>query len=90
MTKNNEEPCAEFARFRRIDAAFRAGDLAALQQAVDDPAIVPNGAMPLATGPERLRRDCVAPILRTPSSSRRTTRLRAAGPEMPRDRPRSA
>jgi len=35
----------------RIDAAFRAGDLAALRAAVDDPDIVPNGPMPLAIGP---------------------------------------
>jgi len=42
---------AEHERFRRIDAAFRAGDLAALRAAVDDPAVVPNGPMPLAIGP---------------------------------------
>jgi ankyrin repeat protein len=41
---------AEVDTFRRIDAAFKAGDLDALQAAVDDPAIVPNGPMPLAIG----------------------------------------
>jgi len=35
----------------KIDAAFRAGDLAALRAAVEDPAQVPNGPMPLAIGP---------------------------------------
>jgi uncharacterized protein len=38
-------------QFRTIDAAFRAGDLAALRAAVDDPAVVPNGPMPLEIGP---------------------------------------
>jgi ankyrin repeat protein len=42
---------AEYDQFLRIDAAFRAGDLAALQAAVDDPTLVPNGVMPLAIGP---------------------------------------
>ena len=41
---------AEHQRIQRIDAAFRAGDLAALRAAVDDPAF-PNGVMPLAIGP---------------------------------------
>jgi ankyrin repeat protein len=43
--------CAEYEQFRKIDAAFRAGDLAALRSAVDDPAQVPNGPMPIAIGP---------------------------------------
>lgn len=42
---------AEYERFQRIDAAFRAGDLEALRAAVDDPEAVPNGAMPLVIGP---------------------------------------
>lgn len=42
---------AEHERFRRIDAAIRAGDLAALRAAVEDPAIVPNGPMPMPVGP---------------------------------------
>lgn len=48
---SDEERCTEHARFQSIDAAFRAGDLAALRAAVDNPDAVPNGAMPLAIGP---------------------------------------
>lgn len=47
---SDEERCAEAAKFRRIDAAFHAGDLEALRAAVDDPAVVPNGQMPLTIG----------------------------------------
>ncbi len=47
----NPERCAEHEKFRKIDAAFRAGELAALHAAVDDPADIPNGPMPLAIGP---------------------------------------
>jgi uncharacterized protein len=50
MTSDDERR-AESERFRRIDAAFRAGDLEALRAAVEDPASVPNGPMPLAIGP---------------------------------------
>lgn len=42
--------CAEHARFLAIDAAFRAGDLVALQAAVDDPAAIPNGPLPAGFG----------------------------------------
>ncbi len=49
--KSDIERCAEHQRFKKIDAAFRAGNLAALRAAVDDPASVPNGPMPLAIGP---------------------------------------
>ena len=49
--KSDFERCAEHEQFRKIDAAFRAGDLAALRAAVNDPDIVPNGPMPLAIGP---------------------------------------
>ncbi len=42
---------AEHEQFRKIDAAFKAGDLGALRAAVDDPAVVPNGPMPLSIGP---------------------------------------
>jgi uncharacterized protein len=45
-----DERCAEAARFQRIDDAFRAGDLEALRAAVDDPAAVPNGLMPIVIG----------------------------------------
>ena len=48
--KSDAERCAEYTKFRKIDAAFRAGDLTALRAAVDDPASVPNGPMPLTIG----------------------------------------
>lgn len=48
---SDEERCADHERFKRIDAAFRAGDLAALRAAVEDPDAVPNGPLPLAIGP---------------------------------------
>ena len=48
--KSNSERCAEYEKFKKIDAAFRVGDLNALQAAVDDPHSVPNGPMPLTIG----------------------------------------
>ena len=48
--KSNLERCAEYEKFKKIDAAFHAGDLAALRAAVDDPACVPNGPMPDTIG----------------------------------------
>jgi hypothetical protein len=47
---SNAERCAEHEKFKKIDAAFRAGDLAALRSAVDDPASVPNGPLPVTIG----------------------------------------
>ena len=44
------ERCTENKQFQKIDNAFRAGDLAALRAAVDDPGNVPNGPMPLTIG----------------------------------------
>ena len=49
--KSDSERCAEHEKIRKINAAFRAGDLVALRASVDDPDIVPNGPMPLAIGP---------------------------------------
>ena len=46
-----EERCAEAKKFKRIDDAFRRGDLEALRAAVDDPAAIPNGRMPATVGP---------------------------------------
>ena len=43
--------CGDAKTIRRIDAAFRAGDLEALLEAVDDPSVVPNRQMPAAIGP---------------------------------------
>jgi uncharacterized protein len=45
-----EERCAEAKKFRRIDGAFRRGDLDALCAAVDDPGAVPNGHLPHGIG----------------------------------------
>jgi len=45
-----EERCAEAKNFRRIDDAFRQGDLEALRAAVDDSAVVPNGRIPGGIG----------------------------------------
>ena len=47
---SHAERCAEYARWKKIDEAFRTGDLDALRAAVDDPAAVPNGPMPLTIG----------------------------------------
>jgi len=49
--KSDAERRAEYERFKRIDDAFRVGDLAALRAAVEDPDSVPNGPMPLAIAP---------------------------------------
>jgi hypothetical protein len=49
--KSDTERCAEYEEFKRIDNAFRVGDLNALRAAVDDPESVPNGPMPLTIGP---------------------------------------
>jgi len=46
----DEERCARAAQFQRINEAFRAGDLAALRAALDDPGIVPNGMLPAGGG----------------------------------------
>jgi ankyrin repeat protein len=48
--KSDAERCEQYRKFKLIDAAFRAGDLALLRAAVDDPASVPNGPMPLEIG----------------------------------------
>ena len=48
--KNANDRCADYERFKRIDAAFRAGDLDALRLAVEDREVVPNGPMPLPIG----------------------------------------
>jgi ankyrin repeat protein len=50
MMKSDAERCAEYRQFKKIDDAFRAGDLAALRAAVDDPTSIPNGPMPLTIG----------------------------------------
>ncbi len=47
---SDKERCAEYEQFKRIDNAFRVGDLVALRAAVDEPDKFPNGPMPLAIG----------------------------------------
>lgn len=49
--KSDAERCKESEAFRKIDAAFRRGDLASLRAAVDDPTSLPNGLMPPTIGP---------------------------------------
>jgi ankyrin repeat protein len=49
-TDADNERCAEYERFKRIDGAFRAGDLAALKAAVEDPSVIPNGHVSNAIG----------------------------------------
>jgi uncharacterized protein len=49
--QSRQERCAEYERFKKIGGAFHAGDLAALRASVDDPGLIPNGAMPLTIGP---------------------------------------
>ena len=47
---SDAERCAEYETFQKIDAAHRVGDLAALRAAMDDPAGVSIGPMPLTIG----------------------------------------
>ena len=47
MKPGDVDRCAGHERFTRLDAAFRAGDMAALRAAADDPSTIPNGLMPL-------------------------------------------
>lgn len=42
--------CAEYRIFKKIDDAFRAGDLAVLRSAVAEPYSIPNGPMPMTIG----------------------------------------
>src|SRR5262245_10425574 len=45
-----KDRCEEYEQFKKIDAAFRSGDLAALRAAVDEADSIPNGSMPLTVG----------------------------------------
>jgi ankyrin repeat protein len=45
-----DERCAEAKTHLQLSEAFRRGDLEALRAAVGDPALVPNGQMPLTIG----------------------------------------
>ena len=75
-----EERCAEAKKLQRIDDAFRNGDLDALRAAVDDPAVIPNGPMPLTIG------SClVHAIYRSPLAFIRTLLEIGANPNAPAD-----
>jgi hypothetical protein len=75
-----EERCAEAARMRRIEDAFRQGDLQMLRAAVDDPSTIPNGRMPRAIG------SClVSAIYRSPLAFIRTLLEIGADPNIPVD-----
>jgi uncharacterized protein len=75
-----DERCAEAARFRRIDAAFRQGDLDALRTAVDDSGMVPNGRLPNGIG------SClVYAIYHSPIAFIRTLLESGADPRAPAD-----
>ena len=75
-----EERCAEAKRFRRIDGAFREGDLDALRAALDEPTVVPNGRMPDSIG------SClVYAIYHSPLAFIRTLLELGADPNAPTD-----
>jgi ankyrin repeat protein len=48
---SRDDRCAEHERIRRIDEAFKAGDLEALRHSVEDATGFPNNPMPLGIGP---------------------------------------
>ncbi len=50
MTERDDERCVEAAGFRRIDDAFKRGDLDALRAALPDPSVVPTGPLPATIG----------------------------------------
>ena len=75
-----DERCEEAKRFQRIEAAFRDGNIQALRAAVDDPAQLPNGPMPLSIG------SClVYAIYHSPLSFIRTLLELGADPNAPVD-----
>jgi ankyrin repeat protein len=75
-----DERCAEARKFQRLNEAFKMGDLEALRAAVDDPALVPNGAMPHTIG------SClVYAIYHSPLSFIRTLLEIGADPNTPAD-----
>src|SRR5579872_4014165 len=78
--ETQEERCARAKQLRLIDDAFRRGDLEALRAAVDDPAAVPNGPMPITIG------SClVAAIYHSPIAFIRSLLELGADPNRPAD-----
>ena len=71
---------SDASAIQRIDCAFRRGDLEALRAAVDDPALVPNGPMPIGIG------SClVSAIYQSPLAFIRTLLEIGADPNAPAD-----
>jgi uncharacterized protein len=75
-----DERCAKAKKIQRIDEAFRRGDLEMLRAAVDDPAVVPNGAMPQEIGSS-----LVYAIYHSPLAFIRTLLKTGADPNAPAD-----
>ena len=78
---SKKPPLVSDARaIQRIDDAFRRGDLEALRVAVDDPALIPNGPMPVGIG------SClVSAIYHSPPAFIRTLLEIGADPNAPVD-----
>lgn len=76
----DEDRCNEAARIRRIDEAFRLGDLDALRAALEDPSVGPNGLLPMPFG------TClVQAIYQSPLAFIRTLLEMGADPKAPVD-----
>jgi hypothetical protein len=76
----DEDRCIEAEKLRRIDDAFRRGDLDALRAAVDDPSAIPNGRIADAVG------SClVYAIYHSPLAFVRTLLEAGANPNAPAD-----
>ncbi len=76
----DDDPHVDAGRLRRIEEAFRAGDLDALRAALDDPSVVPNGPLPRPFG------TClVYAIYRSPIAFIRTLLELGADPRAPAD-----
>jgi len=75
-----EERRTAAVAFRRIDEAFRKGDLDGLRNAVDDPALVPNGPLPHGIG-----RCLMYAIYHSPLNFIRTLLEAGADPNAPAD-----
>ena len=78
---STEDPrCAEERRLRRIDTAFRTGDLDELSAAVDDPSAIPNGRIHDTIG-----KCLIAAIYSSPLSFIRALLDLGADPNLPAD-----
>ena len=50
---SDEERCAQYERFKKIDSAFRAGDLVALRAALGEPDNVPKLLLSFGADPDQ-------------------------------------